>query len=73
MAGGAGTRMWPASRANRPKQVLRLFGGVSLLRAAYDRVVEMIPPERICVITRNDHLQMVAEELPEVPAARISG
>jgi mannose-1-phosphate guanylyltransferase len=66
MAGGAGTRLWPASRASRPKQVLRLFGGKSLLRESFERVVRVVPADRIAVITGAEHLPLLAEELPEV-------
>lgn len=73
MAGGAGTRLWPASRANRPKQLLRLFGGKSLLRESFERVAHVVPPESICVITGAVHLPLVAEALPEVPAKNLFG
>ena len=46
MAGGAGTRFWPASRRDRPKQLLTLFGPQTLLAAAVARVQPMVPPER---------------------------
>jgi len=73
MAGGAGTRLWPASRANRPKQLLRLGGGKSLLRQAFERVVRVVPAESVCVITGAVHLPLVAEELPDLPAANLFG
>jgi len=73
MAGGAGTRLWPASRSSRPKQLLRLFGGKSLLRESFERVVRVIPVERITVITGARHLPLVAEELPEVSPDNLFG
>ncbi len=73
MAGGAGTRLWPLSRNNRPKQLLRLFEGRSLLRAAYDRLTVRFAPEQIYVITTAAHLPMVAEELPEIPSENLIG
>ncbi len=73
MAGGAGTRLWPLSRRNRPKQLLRLFGGKSLLRQAYERLAAFLRPEAINVITAGAHLPLVAEELPELPAANLIG
>jgi mannose-1-phosphate guanylyltransferase len=73
LAGGGGLRMWPLSRRNRPKQLLRLFGGTSLLRAAFDRAAALFPPERIYVITHRDYVPMVADELPELPAENILG
>ncbi|UCG15875.1 MAG: mannose-1-phosphate guanylyltransferase [Phycisphaerales bacterium] len=73
MAGGAGTRMWPASRVNRPKQLLRLFGGKSLLRESYERIARVVPPESICVITGSVHLAQVAEQLPELSVENLFG
>ena len=51
MAGGAGTRLWPFSRRSRPKQLLRVFEGKSLLRQSYERLAGLLPPEQIHVIT----------------------
>lgn len=73
MAGGAGVRLWPLSRKNRPKQLLKLFGGTSLLRQSYERVAAMFGPECIHVITRQSYLPFVVEELPELPAANLLG
>ena len=73
MAGGAGVRLWPLSRKDRPKQLLRLFSGKSLLRESYERVSAMLPPERINVITGQTHLPGVAAELPELPADNLMG
>jgi mannose-1-phosphate guanylyltransferase len=73
MAGGAGTRLWPASRVNRPKQLLKLVGGQSLLRASYERVASLLGPGSIYVITGADHLPLVADELPELPNENLIG
>ena len=73
MAGGAGLRLWPLSRASRPKQLLKLAQGKSLLRLAYGRVAGLLDAESIYVITGAEHLDLVAEELPELPAANLFG
>jgi mannose-1-phosphate guanylyltransferase len=73
MAGGAGVRLWPLSRRERPKQVLRFLGGRSLLRQSYERVAALFPPERIHVITNQTHLPLVTEEIPEIPAGNLYG
>jgi mannose-1-phosphate guanylyltransferase len=73
MAGGVGMRLWPLSRRSRPKQVLRLFSGASLLRQCYDRVAALLPREQIHVITTQSHLPVVTKELPELPAANFIG
>ncbi len=73
MAGGAGVRLWPFSRKNSPKQLLRLFDGKSLLRQSFERVASLLAPERINIITNESHLPIVAEELPELPAENLLG
>ena len=73
MAGGAGVRLWPLSRKNRPKQTLKLFDGKSLIRHSYERVASHLPPEQIHVITNDAHLPMVKAELPELPQSNLIG
>jgi mannose-1-phosphate guanylyltransferase len=73
MAGGAGTRLWPLSRRNRPKQLLRLFDGASLLQIAQRRLVGLFEPENIWVITSAAYLDQVACELPDVPRGNLIG
>lgn len=73
MAGGAGTRFWPASTKHRPKQFLRLFGDRSLLQASYDRVASLVGPERVLVLTAKDFVPLVREQLPELPAQNVVG
>jgi len=73
MAGGAGTRLWPLSRKLRPKQLLKLFDGRSLLQIARDRLAGVFAPENILVITSAHYLDQVAAELPDVPRANLIG
>jgi mannose-1-phosphate guanylyltransferase len=73
MGGGAGTRLWPLSRKLRPKQLLRLFDGASLLRIARQRLEGLFPPERIWVVTSAHYLDQVAAELPDLPPANLIG
>lgn len=73
MAGGSGTRLWPLSRQDRPKQLLHLFGGKSLSRIAFERLSGLLPPERIYVITGTHYLPAIASELPELPAENLFG
>jgi len=73
MAGGAGTRLWPLSRAARPKQLVRLLGDSSLIRQSYERLAAMLPAEQIYVITGRVHLSQVAAELPEIPKRNLIG
>jgi len=68
MAGGAGTRLWPLSRQNRPKQALKLVGERTMFQHAVDRIALLFPPERIFVVTRGDYIPILAEQAPELPA-----
>ncbi len=73
MAGGGGTRFWPRSRAQRPKQFLTLAGDRSLIQTARDRVEAAIPAERTWVITGAAYRDETARQLPELAADRIVG
>lgn len=73
MAGGSGTRLWPLSRRLRPKQLLRLFNGASLLQHAWRRLEGVFAPEHIWVITSAAYLDLVAEELPDIPRENLIG
>jgi mannose-1-phosphate guanylyltransferase len=71
MAGGAGTRFWPASTSERPKQFLELWQDRSLLGLAFDRIRDLVPPERVLVLTNARYAGLVAEQLPELPQGNI--
>ena len=72
MAGGSGTRFWPLSRTDRPKQFLSLGpDSRSLLRATAERVWALIPPERTFVVTSELLRGQVEHELPELEPGRI--
>jgi mannose-1-phosphate guanylyltransferase len=71
MAGGSGTRFWPKSRRNRPKQLLRLHGDATMLQQTVARVAPLVPPERVLVVTGADQAEAVRAQLPEVPAANV--
>jgi len=73
MAGGAGTRFWPLSTENIPKQFLNLFGDRTLFQKSYDRVCDLVSPDRIVVLTNRDFVSMVREQLPELPVENIIG
>ena len=73
MAGGAGKRLWPHSRLSRPKQLLPLINGQSLLEVAVERLDGLFPPENILVVTNSQYAEQVAEALPQLPPDNIVG
>ena len=73
MAGGSGKRLWPLSRRDMPKQLLRILGGQSLLRLAYERLEGVVEPEQVWVCTGADYAHVVAAELPELDPGNILG
>jgi len=73
MAGGSGTRFWPASRKQRPKQLLALLEDRSLLRATSERIAPICPPDRQLVITNQRLVDAIRTELPELPDSHIIG
>ncbi|NRB54310.1 MAG: mannose-1-phosphate guanylyltransferase [Saprospiraceae bacterium] len=67
MAGGVGSRFWPASREERPKQFLDIMGtGKSLIRLTYERFLAICPPENIFIVTNARYRAQVKEHLPEL-------
>ena len=74
MAGGSGTRLWPLSRKSRPKQIpASLRRRPSLLQHARRRLEDIFEPENIWVITSASYLDLVAEELPDIPRENLIG
>lgn len=71
MAGGSGTRFWPASRRDRPKQLLSLVDGRSLLRVTFERIVPLVPAERIWVVTTSATAELTRQELSELDPSQI--
>lgn len=73
MAGGSGTRFWPKSTKKLPKQFLSLFGEGTMIQNTAKRIEGLIPQERIMVVTNDDYVAIVQEQLPKVPADNIVG
>jgi mannose-1-phosphate guanylyltransferase len=74
MAGGIGSRFWPMSRTNFPKQFLDILGtGKTLIQSTYDRFSSFIPAENIFIVTSNDYINIVKKQLPQVPIQNILG
>jgi len=68
MAGGVGTRFWPRSRRARPKQLLPIASGSSMLRLTVDRLLPLLPLERLLVVTGTAQAEGVRREIPDLPA-----
>jgi len=73
MAGGSGTRFWPASRKLKPKQLLPLAGERTMIQSTADRLGDLVPPERRLVLTNQVLTAAIAAQLPDLPAANIVG
>jgi mannose-1-phosphate guanylyltransferase len=68
MAGGGGTRLWPLSRKETPKQMLSLASERTLYQLACDRLKNIFPAERIFVVTVADQIKALSEQTPEIPS-----
>src|SRR5687767_5480884 len=73
MAGGTGTRLWPLSRGDKPKQLLQAVRGKSLLQLSYERLRGVLPTERILVCTAAAHGPAVLANLPELLKENLFG
>lgn len=71
MAGGFGTRFWPQSRSNMPKQFLNVTGESSMIQLTVQRLLPIIPIERIYVVTAAGQEGLVREHLPSLPLENI--
>ncbi|RZM19853.1 MAG: mannose-1-phosphate guanylyltransferase [Pedobacter sp.] len=67
MAGGVGSRFWPVSRTEHPKQFIDFFGvGKTLIQSTYDRFLRICPPENIFIVTNEIYIDLIKEQLPEL-------
>lgn len=72
MCGGIGSRFWPYSRTNKPKQFIDFLGtGRSLLQMSYDRISRLVPASNILIMTNERYAGLVAEQLPDVSKENI--
>lgn len=71
MAGGKGTRFWPLSTEERPKQFLNLIGDETMIQMTVNRVIPIIPIERIFVCTGSMYVDLVKKQLPQLPDRNI--
>lgn len=67
MCGGIGSRFWPYSRTNMPKQFIDFLGtGRSLLQMSYDRILPIVPKENIVILTNAQYADQVKAQLPDL-------
>jgi mannose-1-phosphate guanylyltransferase len=67
MAGGGGTRFWPWSRENRPKQLLPIFSPRAMIRETVERIEPLVPPERTLIVTTRSQARQLHREVPRIP------
>lgn len=67
MAGGGGTRLWPISRKETPKQLLPLLGKDTLFQSTVARLEKLFPPERILVVTVAEQAREMQKQVPSIP------
>ncbi len=67
MCGGVGSRFWPFSKEDKPKQFLDFFGtGRSLLQSTFDRFKKIVPVENIYLVTNDAYAETIKKQLPEI-------
>jgi mannose-1-phosphate guanylyltransferase len=71
MAGGSGTRFWPKSRRDRPKQLLCLIGEATMLQQTVARIEPLVPLDRIIVVTGADQAAATRDQLPDLPGENV--
>lgn len=71
MAGGKGTRFWPLSTEEKPKQFLNLVGEKTMIQMTVERIMPIIPIDRIFVCTGEKYIDLVKEQLPNLPEKNI--
>ncbi len=71
LAGGAGTRLWPLSTEDRPKQFLPLFEGGSLIQQTWARLRKAVEADRIYIATHERYRSLILEQIPEISAENI--
>ena len=72
MAGGVGSRFWPMSTVDKPKQFIDVLGtGRTLLQLTFDRFEGVCDPENVWVVTNKKYAALVHEQLPEIPEGNI--
>lgn len=67
LAGGSGSRFWPKSREDNPKQLLNIMGEDTMIRMTYNRLLKLSTPEKILIVASETLCGMIHKEIPEIP------
>jgi len=73
LAGGTGTRLWPRSRKQTPKQFVPILSRRTLFQETIARAEKIVPPERIFVAANKDYIDDVRRQSPQIPRKNIIG
>ncbi|HDK35472.1 MAG TPA: mannose-1-phosphate guanylyltransferase [Bacteroidetes bacterium] len=71
MAGGIGARFWPRSRLKKPKQFLKIFGDQTMIQQTYQRLLPLIPSEKIFFVINADQKEKILKQLPDFPRENV--
>jgi mannose-1-phosphate guanylyltransferase len=71
MAGGSGTRFWPLSRKQRPKQTLPILGSTTMVRQTVERLFPLFDPRQVFVVTAHEHSDLIRRDLDLIPSENI--
>jgi len=73
MAGGSGTRFWPASRREKPKQLLKLFSDKTMLEETVERIQPLVSIQNIFIVCNKEYVDQVCDCLPQLPPENVIG
>lgn len=71
MCGGSGSRFWPKSRKNFPKQFLKTVGSRTMIQLTVDRINNFIPLDNIYMVTNKSHVPNIKSQLPEISGGNV--
>jgi len=71
LAGGKGTRFWPKSTEEKPKQFIKLIGDKTMIQMTFERMSNVIPRDKIFIITSSQYTNLVRDQLPDLPRKNI--
>lgn len=66
MAGGIGSRFWPQSTPEKPKQFLKLLGNKTMIQMTYERMEKLVPSDNIFIVTNSRYIDLIKEQLPSI-------